>query len=91
MAKRKLNIWDAIAWLALISIFIWVTLKVLGIIKTPLWLEYAPIYSATYVAGWAMHKLSVLSNDVKDLERFKDETIKQINEIKTNCVKNHYR
>ena len=87
--RIKVNIWDIIAWIALISIIVWVTLKILGIIESPLWLEYAPIYSASYVAGWAIHKLSVVSNDVKDLEKFKDETIKQINEIKTNCIKNH--
>ena len=87
--KKKMSVWDIIAWLALLSIVVWVTLKIIGIIKTPLWLEYAPIYSASYVAGWFMHKLYSISEDVRELKKFKDATINEINNIKTNCAKNH--
>jgi len=84
-----MSIWDILAWIALISIIIWVTLKIFGIINTPLWLEYAPIYSASYVAGWTVYKLSMMSDNIKDLKRFRGETISQINDIKLNCIKNH--
>ena len=87
--KKRMNIWDIIAWIALASIILWVTLKILGVMNTPLWLEYAPIYSASYVAGWAMHKLSVMSEEVNSLKKFRDETISQINDLKLNCIKNH--
>ncbi len=87
--KRKISIWDIIALLALLSIVVWVTLKIVGVIKTPLWLEYAPVYSASYVAGWLMHKVYSVSADVKDLKKFKDATIDEINKMKINCAKNH--
>jgi len=73
MVKYKLNFWDVLAWIALISIVVWVTLKIFGVINTPPWLEYAPIYSASYVAGWIMHKLTVVTNDIEDLKKFKGE------------------
>lgn len=86
--KRGINFWDVIAWLALLSIALWVTLKIFGIINTPLWLEYASIYSACYIAGWQIHKLNSIARDVQELKNFKEATIKQINKIKTNCIIN---
>ena len=91
MNKRGLGFWDILAWIALIIVIIWVILKITGIINTPLWLEYIPIYSAVYIAGWQIHKLSVVSNDIKDLKNFRNETIKKIHEIKLNCVKKYYK
>tara|TARA_Y100000310_G_scaffold344480_1_gene457469 strand:+ start:1208 stop:1468 length:261 start_codon:yes stop_codon:yes gene_type:complete len=80
--KRGISFWDILAWLALISILVWVTLKIFGIINTPLWLQYAPIYSACYIAGWQIHKLDSVSRDVQDLKRFKEKTIFEVNRIK---------
>ena len=87
--KRGTNIWDILAWLALFSIVVWVTLKVIGIINTPPWLEYAPVYSAAYVAGWLMHQVKSTGDDVKELKNFKDATIKEIHSIKENCTRKH--
>jgi hypothetical protein len=87
--KRGLSFWDLLAWIVLILIFLWLVLKTLGIINTPTWLEYAPLYGAIYLAGWQISKLANVAQEVKDLKRFKDATVHQINEIKTNCVKNH--
>jgi hypothetical protein len=87
--RKKWNVWDVIAWIVLILIFIWLVLKTLGIINTPVWLEYSPLYGAIYLAGWAMHKLENVSREVNDLKNFKEATIKEINNIKINCVKNH--
>lgn len=86
---KRLSFWDIIAWLVLGGIALWVLLKVLGIINTPLLIEYAPIFGAVYLAGWAMHKLDTAVDDVKDLKRFSKETADQINNIKTKCIKNH--
>lgn len=91
MNKKELNIWDIIAWIVLVLILIWLILKTFGIINTDAWLEYAPIYGAVYIAGWQIHKLSVVASEVKDLKKFKDETIKEIHIIKTNCIKNHLK
>ncbi|MFA5020069.1 MAG: hypothetical protein WC533_03135 [Candidatus Pacearchaeota archaeon] len=87
--KKKFNIWDVIAWIVLAGILLWLILKVFGIINTPDLIEYAPYFGIVYLAGWAMHKLETVVIEVETLKRFKDETVKQINDIKTNCIKNH--
>ncbi len=85
--KRGLNFWDVIAWIVLAGILIWLLLKTLGIINTPAWLEYAPIYGVVYLAGWQIHKLESVTSDVKELKSFKEATINEINQIKTNYIK----
>jgi len=89
MNKKGLSFWDVLAWIALGLILLWLILKTFGIINTPLWLEYSPIYAAVYIAGWQIHKLETVANDVKDLKRFKEATISKINNIETNCKINH--
>jgi len=81
MVKEKLDIWDVIAWIVLALILIWVILKTLGIINTPLWLQYAPVYGAVYLAGWNIHKLDVVTRDVKELKKFKHVTIEKITRL----------
>ena len=87
MVKR--NFWDWLAWIALAGIFVWLILKMLGIINTSVLLQYAPYLGAVYLAGWNIHKLDSVANDVKDLKKFRHETIKEVHEIKLNCAKNH--
>lgn len=89
--KKRLTFWDIIAWIVLVGIFIWLLLRVMGIIQTSTLLEYAPIFGAVYLAGWAMHKLDSASDDIKDLRKFAKDTVFEINNIKTNCIKNHGR
>lgn len=87
--KKWGNIWDVIAWIVLAGIFIWLILKTFGIINTPTWLEYAPLYGAVYLAGWQIHKFANVSEDVRELKKFKNETIKEIHKIKNDCIKKH--
>ena len=87
--KRGVSVWDVLAWIALLSIGVWALLKIAGIINTPLFLEYYPILAASYVFGWQMHKLEIVSRDIKDLKKFRNKTICEINNLKLNCAKNH--
>ena len=73
--KREVSIWDIIAWIVLAGILLWLILKTFEIINTPLWLEYAPIYGAVYLAGWQIHKLVTVAKEVEGLKRFKSNTI----------------
>lgn len=91
MGKKELNIWDIIAWIVLVLILIWLILKTFGIINTPIWLEYAPLYGAIYLAGWQIHKLETVASDVRGLKKFRRATIQEINNLKTNCIKNHLK
>jgi hypothetical protein len=88
------NIWDYLAWICLAGIAIWVILKVLGIINTPIWLEYSPLYGAVYLAGWYMNKLERAIVDIKDMKtdisnmKTDISNIKtEINSMKTKCTK----
>ena len=87
--KKGVSIWDIFAWLVLIGIFIWLILKVVGIINTPELVAYAPYFGAVYLAGWQIHKLANVADDVRGSKRFKDATINEINNIKSNCLVNH--
>ncbi|MFH0808668.1 MAG: hypothetical protein V1888_03595 [archaeon] len=87
MVKR--SVWDWLAWIAIISIAVWALLKGFGVFNTPVLLEVYPYLAVSYVFGWQANKLSSVCYEVKDLKKFRNDTIKQINEIKLNCVKNH--
>lgn len=87
MVKR--NVWDVLAWIVLAGILLWLILKTTGIINTPLWLQYAPIYGAVYLAGWQVHKLDIIGKEVDGLKQFRNDTIEQIHSIKLNCTKKH--
>ena len=89
MKKRGLDFWDILAWIILGLILLWIILKMLGVINTPVLIAYAPYFGAAYIAGWAMHKLDSVSNDVKDLKNFAGATVSEINTIKTKCLTNH--
>lgn len=89
MVKSKYSFWDILAWICVIGIFLWLILKVTGVINTPVLLEYSPFFGIAYLLGWNIHKLDNISNKVNSLDKFKDETIKEINIIKLNCAKNH--
>lgn len=88
---KGLNFWDILAWIVIVGIAFWLILKVLGLINTPMLIEYAPYFGAVYLAGWAVHKLENVAEDVRELKKFKDATINEINNIKINCIKNHQK
>ena len=93
---KKISVWDIIAWLFLILLIIWLILKISGIINTPALIEYFPYFGLAYWAGWAIHKLGNVSNDIGQLKNFAKETIKEVNNLKTEigkinlkCAYNH--
>jgi hypothetical protein len=86
---KKVNFWDVLAWIILVLILLWIILKVSGIINTPILIEYAPLFGAVYLAGWAMHKLDNAVDDIRSIKEFNKATIFEINKIKENCIKNH--
>jgi len=88
MNKRG-GFWDFLAWIVLGLILLWLVLKTTGVINTPDLITYAPYFGAVYLAGWAMKKLDTAVDEIKDLKKFKEDTIKEINKMRTVCVKNH--
>lgn len=84
-----MSFWDILAWGVLAGIFVWLILKVTGIIHSPDLITYAPYFGAVYLAGWAMKKLDTAVDDIKDLKKFKEDTVEEVHKIKTNCMINH--
>jgi len=82
--KRGFNFWDILAWIVLAGILLWLILKTLGIINTPILIEYAPYFGAVYIAGWQINKLATVAKEVEGLKRFRGATINKINKLETN-------
>ncbi len=87
-AKIKRPIWDYLFYASMLVLTIWLVLKVIGIIKTPVWLEYGvPIGSAILAFSTFFQSINdkiakllasdarleaILMHHDKDLERIKD-------------------
>ena len=50
---------------------------------------YAGGSTIAYLLGWNVHKLNNISKNIDKLDKFKDATIKEIHDLKLNCIKNH--
>lgn len=80
MEWKKMSFWDILAWIVLGLITLWLILKVMGVINTPLWLEYAPLFGAVYLAGRAMNILHRTAQDLRETKhevRFLEKELKQ--------------
>ena len=67
MAK-KTNILDAIVWISLAYILIWLILKSIGVINTPEFISLSPYFAAIFGAGSAYQKFSRLHSDCEKLK-----------------------
>ena len=83
--KKSGHIWDIIAWVILALIALWLILKVTGIINTPLWIQYSPLFGAIYLAGWSMHKLKTATDNIKDMKTELKDIDQDRNILKNNC------
>ena len=56
MLKRRISVWEIVFYLSLLSILIWLILKLTGVINTPPILEYGyPVFSGL-LAFFAMYQ-----------------------------------
>ena len=89
----KMSILDWVTFGVLFGIFVWLVLKTFGVINTPEWLLYAPLYGAIFAAGSFYYKMIGVSNKVVKLEgfveRFKSATVEKIHNLEINCTRNH--
>lgn len=65
--KKRGDILDYLVWICIAWIVIWLVLKVLGIISTPLILEYSPAFAAVYIAGRAVQKLNSMEDIIRKI------------------------
>ena len=85
----KLTLLDWITFGVLFGIFIWLVLKMVGIINTPEWLLYLPLVGVIFAVGAFYYRMVNVAYEVKGLKKFRNETIKEIHDMKINCAKNH--
>jgi len=79
--------YDYSTWVVLGLILLWTILKMLGIINTPLIIQYAPILGAVYLGGNMIQKLNRLSDDVKQIDKKLTRVEKDVTIIKERCPK----
>ena len=79
--KYSLKIYSTLFWLSLLSILIWVILKIIGVINTPPLIEWFPVIVAIFGAGVfyqeIMNKFGKLENTTnktqEDIEFMKSD------------------
>ena len=82
MIKRGFDFWDVVMLFGAMLILFWATLKSLGIIHSPIWIEMMPYFGIGITLVGAIYKMGKIArgveeteNKVKDLiivcERFK--------------------
>lgn len=84
----RIKIYDAIFWFSLASILLWVILKVLGYINTPILLEQYPTIGAIFGAGAFFQKVNDMERRLRRVERAVYSTDKRVTalEIKDNLL-----
>jgi len=89
----KLSVLDWITFGVLFGIFVWVILKMVGIINTPDWLLYLPLVGAIFAAGSFYYRVIDFGSKVVRLEsnlgQFRNVTIEKIHGLELNCARNH--
>jgi len=85
MKERRSKFWDYLAWICLAYITVWLVLKMFGIINTPDWLAYSPLFAAVYFTGSAMKKLAHVADDVKELKDQMRKVNLKIDILDRNC------
>jgi hypothetical protein len=77
-SKHNTAIYDWIFWISLLVTGLWFTLKIIGVIKTPVWVELIPVGSIIFAAGVFFQKVEHIADD---LHEFKAETKVDVREI----------
>ena len=71
--KQKMFMADVIFWFCLGSLFLWIFLKLIGVIQTPLWLELFPLMSIGISMAVAAYKIGSffggLDRDIKYVKK----------------------
>lgn len=78
-----ISIWDVLFWLALIILFVWLVLKLSGVIQSPLWQDLLPLGGAAILfllSAWGkLSKIDNIETEVRRinfrLEKFKENLI----------------
>lgn len=71
---EKISIGEAVAWIGLFLLIVWIILKLFGVIQTPLILETAPIIMLALILGGLLSEIKNLKYEVRrDIKDVKSE------------------
>ncbi len=65
---EKISIGEAIAWIGLFLLIVWIILKLFGIIQTPEIFETAPIIMLALILGGLLSDIKNIKSDVRDVK-----------------------
>ena len=63
----KTKIYDGLFWSALLVIAIWIFLKIIGVIHSPVWIEMIPYAGSIFAAGIFYQSVRSMRFDLSDL------------------------
>ena len=64
-----MGFWDALAKIALAIVFIYLVLRVLGVLNSPAIADIIAIFSAAYFVARYAAKIDIISEDIKELKK----------------------
>jgi len=74
MAKKK-SVWDILVWVAFFILILYILLKILGVIKSPITLYIVALLSGAYFVGRYAKKIDDTFDDIKDIK----DDVKELN------------
>ena len=67
--KQRFTLADVIFWLALLTLVVWIVLKVAGYINTPAIVEAIPYISGVFIAGTVWQQFRSMQGDISGIKR----------------------
>ncbi len=92
MVKRGLDFWDVIMLIGAVAILFWATLKSLGIIHSPVWVNMIPYFGAGITLIAAVYKFGKMARGIEDTEKNVHKIDSELSNIKCrfNKVENEH-
>jgi len=77
MVKGR-DIWDLLVWVAFAIVVIYIFLKIVGVIKSPITLDIIALLSGAYFVGRYAKRIDDTFDDIKDIKE-------DVRELNKNC------
>ncbi len=68
MTKRR-GVWDTLVWIAFAIVVVYILLKMLGIIKSPITIDIIALFSGAYFVGRYAKRIDDTFKDIKNIKR----------------------
>jgi len=65
---NKNKVYDIIFWVSMLVIVVWIILKMIGVINSPVWMQMIPYMSIVFAAGAFYQSINAMKADIADLK-----------------------